>query len=182
MRYGSKEHEEFAKLAEEVRNHLATSFAMYFNHDPCDAWHLMESTELTHGLYDQIVEFQELCNAAAVPGVELCENEYQTKSRALAGRFQSLADKLDLNSAGRRVLQDSIVGQAPRCPGENMDVNSGVEGENTCECGRVWLLAKRKVPQRDKDDLSCNCGKTLVRWNGGCVWTAKLIKDVPSGA
>ncbi len=114
MRYGSKEHEEFAKLAEEVRNHLATSFAMYCNHDPCDAWHLMESTELTHGLYDQIVEFQELCNAAAVPGVELCENEYQTKSRALAGRFQAIADKLDLNSAGRRVLQDSIVGQAPR--------------------------------------------------------------------
>jgi hypothetical protein len=61
---------------------------------------------------------------------------------------------------------------------ENMAVNSGVEGNNTCECGRVWLLSKRSVPQRDKDDISCTCGKTLVSWNGGCVWTAKLIKDI----
>jgi hypothetical protein len=108
MRYGSKEHEEFAKLAEEVRNHLAASFALYFNHDPSDAWQRMESTELIRGLYRQIVEFQELCGAAAVPGVELCENEYQSKARTLAVRFQALADKFDLNSAGKRVLQDSI--------------------------------------------------------------------------
>lgn len=57
-------------------------------------------------------------------------------------------------------------------------VNSGKEGEKPCECGRVWLLAKRNEPQRDKDDISCTCGRTLVSWNGGCVWTAKLIKDV----
>jgi hypothetical protein len=81
---------------------------------------------------------------------------------------------------GRIPAKKTLVPRGKR--GANMEVNSGVEGENTCECGRVWLLAKRRVPQRDKDDLSCNCGKTLVRWNGGCVWTAKLIKDVPSGA
>jgi hypothetical protein len=114
MRYGTKEHEEFAKLVEEVRNHLAASFATYFNHNPSDAWQRMESTDQTRGLYKQIVEFQELCNDAAVPGVELPDNEYQAKARALADRVQALADKLDLNSAGRRVLQDSIVGQAPR--------------------------------------------------------------------
>jgi len=77
-------------------------------------------------------------------------------------------------------LGNFVRSKIPRA--SNMEVNSGVEGENTCECGRVWLLAKRKVPQRDKDDLSCNCGKKLVRWNGGCVWTAQLIKDIPSGA
>jgi hypothetical protein len=59
-----------------------------------------------------------------------------------------------------------------------MEVNSGVEGKNTCQCGRVWFLTQRKRGQRDKDDLSCTCGRTLVSWNGGCVWTAKLIKDV----
>src|ERR1039458_3687646 len=60
-----------------------------------------------------------------------------------------------------------------------MEVNAGVEGKNTCpECGRVWLLTQRKVPQRDKDDISCICGRTLVSWNGGCVWTATLIDDI----
>jgi hypothetical protein len=33
-------------------------------------------------------------------------------------------------------------------------VNCGVEGEKICLCGRVWLLSERKVPQRDKDDIS----------------------------
>ena len=42
----------------------------------------------------------------------------------------------------------------------------------------MWLLAKRNVPQRDKDDISCTCGKTLVSRNGGCVWTAELIRDI----
>jgi hypothetical protein len=58
------------------------------------------------------------------------------------------------------------------------EVNGGVEGKNTCECGRVWLLAERKTPQRDKDEIICPCGKVLVSWNGGCVWTAKLVKDI----
>jgi hypothetical protein len=60
----------------------------------------------------------------------------------------------------------------------NTEVNAGVEGENTCECGRVWLLVPRKVPQRDKDEVSCICEQNLASWNGGCVWTAKLIKDI----
>lgn len=49
---------------------------------------------------------------------------------------------------------------------DNIAVNAGVEGEHTCRCGRVWLLAKRNVPQRDKDDISCTCGRALVSWNG----------------
>ena len=57
----------------------------------------------------------------------------------------------------------------------NTEVNAGVEGKNICECGRVWMLTQRKVPQRDKDYLSCTCGSILVSWNGGCVWTAELI-------
>lgn len=62
----------------------------------------------------------------------------------------------------------------------NGGVNSGVEGENTCLCGRVWLLAKRSAPQRDKDDICCTCGRVLVSWNGGCVWEATLILDKPT--
>jgi hypothetical protein len=59
----------------------------------------------------------------------------------------------------------------------NPEVNGGVEGENTCECGLVWYLSKRKEPQRDKDSISCTCGQTLVSWNGGCVWKAELVED-----
>jgi hypothetical protein len=62
----------------------------------------------------------------------------------------------------------------------NSGVNSGVEGEKTCLCGRVWLLSKRDVPQRDKDDISCTCGRVLVSWNGGCVWKAILILGEPT--
>lgn len=58
-----------------------------------------------------------------------------------------------------------------------VNVNAGVEGSHTCECGLVWILAKRSVPQRDKDSLTCDCGETLVRWNGGCVWTATLVTE-----
>lgn len=105
MRYGTEEHEEFLKLAEEVRNHLALRFATYFNQNPSDAWQRVESTALTRGLSNQIIEFQQLCNAARVPGTEWRENEYQAKARALADRFQALADTIDLNSGGRRVMQ-----------------------------------------------------------------------------
>jgi hypothetical protein len=63
-----------------------------------------------------------------------------------------------------------------------MEVNSGVEGKTTCECGRVWLLTQHKRAQRDKDDISCTCGRILVSWNGGCVWTAELIRDIKNSA
>jgi hypothetical protein len=58
-------------------------------------------------------------------------------------------------------------------------VNAGKKGNHTCECGREWYLSKRKEPMRDKDEISCYCGATLVGWNGGCVWTATLVKDIP---
>ncbi len=67
----------------------------------------------------------------------------------------------------------------PAARSVTVEVNSGVEGMNNCVCGRVWLLTERKRAQRDKDDISCTCGRILVCWNGGCVWTAKLIKDIP---
>jgi hypothetical protein len=59
-----------------------------------------------------------------------------------------------------------------------MEVNSGIEGKNTCECGRVWLLTLYKRPQRDNGVISCTCGRTLAIWNGECVWTATLIQDI----
>jgi hypothetical protein len=62
----------------------------------------------------------------------------------------------------------------------NPEVNAGVEGKNTCDCGRVWNLVERSSPQRDKDSISCVCGKTLVSWNGGCYWKAELIADIPN--
>lgn len=61
------------------------------------------------------------------------------------------------------------------------EVNAGKEGPYTCECGRVWELRKRKVPQRDIDSESCICGRSLVSWNGGCVWRVEFIKDIPTG-
>lgn len=60
----------------------------------------------------------------------------------------------------------------------NPEVNAAVKGKNTCECGRVWNLTQRKVPMRDKDSIQCLCGKTLVSWNGGCIWDADLIQDI----
>ena len=62
----------------------------------------------------------------------------------------------------------------------NSGVNSGAEGEKTCLCGRVWQLPKRNVPGRDKDDISCACGRVLVSWNDECVWKATLIFDEPA--
>ena len=60
----------------------------------------------------------------------------------------------------------------------NPKVNAGKEGRHRCVCGRVWELSERKVPMRDKDSLACDCGATLVSWNGGCVWNATLIEDI----
>ena len=51
----------------------------------------------------------------------------------------------------------------------------------TCKhCGRVWELSGVNVPMRDKDKIVCKCGETLFSWNGGVVFTAKLISD-PNG-
>ena len=59
-----------------------------------------------------------------------------------------------------------------------MEVDFGVEGRNTCECGRVWLLKEIRVPQRDKNSIECTCGRTLISWNGECFWKAELIEDI----
>lgn len=46
----------------------------------------------------------------------------------------------------------------------------------TCDCGKRWTIYKRSVPMRDKDSIECDCGKTLLRWNGGVMYTAELKK------
>ena len=35
---------------------------------------------------------------------------------------------------------------------------------------------------RDKDELKCKCGETLISWNGGEVWDKKLLKDLYNSA
>ena len=54
----------------------------------------------------------------------------------------------------------------------------GLEGEKTCECGRVWDLTKEKLIVREADSIECKCGRILKKWNGACFWTAKLVKDI----
>ncbi len=48
----------------------------------------------------------------------------------------------------------------------------------TCECGRVWELKRIKIIMRDKDSLNCICGRELIHWNGGHMWTGTLVSDI----
>ena len=50
----------------------------------------------------------------------------------------------------------------------------------TCECGLVWKLRKVKVIMRDADSLNCNCGRELISWNGGHIWTGEIIPQEKS--
>lgn len=44
-------------------------------------------------------------------------------------------------------------------------------------CGSEYELTKYKIIIRDKDTINCSvCGKELKSWNGGEMWTSKLIK------
>jgi len=47
--------------------------------------------------------------------------------------------------------------------------------ERKCQCGRVWRLAEHKVSTRDKDTLECKCGRVIISWNGGVIYTAELV-------
>jgi len=53
-------------------------------------------------------------------------------------------------------------------------------GEVTCECGRVWLLARQKLIHRDNYCIECMCGNTLRKWSGEHFWMAELIRDIES--
>jgi hypothetical protein len=54
--------------------------------------------------------------------------------------------------------------------------------ESSCDCGRLWLLTRRKRTLRDKDELYCVCGRTIASWDGVSVWTAKLLKGPDKAA
>jgi hypothetical protein len=47
-----------------------------------------------------------------------------------------------------------------------------------CDCGKFWELKKLKSPVRDKDDIHCTCGRTIIEWNGGVMYIAYPLKDV----
>jgi hypothetical protein len=46
-----------------------------------------------------------------------------------------------------------------------------------CECGKTWELNRVKLGMRDDDSLHCSCGQVLIHWNGGYVWTGKVIAE-----
>jgi len=48
----------------------------------------------------------------------------------------------------------------------------------TCECGLTWRLRKVKIIMRDSDYLGCTCGRELINWHGGHMWTGELISDL----
>jgi len=56
----------------------------------------------------------------------------------------------------------------PTKKGERMSIRK-------CECGRVWKLNEIKVGMRDKDSLNCTCGREVISWNGGVVYTMEDI-------
>lgn len=45
----------------------------------------------------------------------------------------------------------------------------------TCECGRTWRMRKIKTIMRDSDSFDCACGRELISWNGGHMWTGELV-------
>jgi hypothetical protein len=111
MRFGSKEHEEFAGLVKQVLGELDKNFAAKFNHDPSGA-QTMESTDpRVHGLRIEIEEFQRLCNEAN-SRIEPMQEEYRNRVKALAERFRllNIDGYLELNPSGKAILQEIIGG------------------------------------------------------------------------
>lgn len=50
----------------------------------------------------------------------------------------------------------------------------------TCKCGRVYEEKETKLPMRDKDNYVCSCGHELNSWNGGVMYSYKLVSK-PEG-
>ncbi|HEY8889890.1 MAG TPA: hypothetical protein VIM70_06510 [Clostridium sp.] len=48
----------------------------------------------------------------------------------------------------------------------------------TCsKCGAEYELHRHRIPMRDKDSETCYfCNTTLISWNGGVMYSTKLIK------
>ena len=51
----------------------------------------------------------------------------------------------------------------------------------TCkQCGSTYSTRRIKIIMRDKDSIACEvCGETLISWNGGEMWEAKLTHRAP---
>ncbi|KOP78170.1 hypothetical protein AMS59_13830 [Lysinibacillus sp. FJAT-14745] len=50
------------------------------------------------------------------------------------------------------------------------------ERTQTCvKCGNRWEIYKLRLIMRDKDSLECDCGETLIKWNGAVMYTSKLV-------
>lgn len=49
--------------------------------------------------------------------------------------------------------------------------------EVKCKCGRVYEETKMKLPARDVDSWSCECGEVLREWNGGVCYKYRLIRN-----
>ncbi len=51
----------------------------------------------------------------------------------------------------------------------------------TCECGKVWVVTRHKMPHGARDDgsLTCTCGREIVSWNGGYTYTIKETAAEP---
>lgn len=54
----------------------------------------------------------------------------------------------------------------------------GHEKIKTClKCGKKWEINKITLTMRDKDSLECDCGETILSWNGAVMYTAKPLKE-----
>ncbi|MGM7637611.1 hypothetical protein [Bacillus sp. Hm123] len=52
------------------------------------------------------------------------------------------------------------------------------DGVKTCsKCGRRWDIYKVSIPMRDKDSIECDCGETLIEWNGGVMFRAEPVGE-----
>ena len=52
--------------------------------------------------------------------------------------------------------------------------------KHSCACGAIYELTEHSIIQRDKDSIECQfCGRELIHWNGGCVWSSNLINVPP---
>lgn len=51
-----------------------------------------------------------------------------------------------------------------------------------CSCGAIYELVEHSIMMRDTDSEECDiCGKELIHWNGGCIWTKKLLNPEKFG-
>lgn len=49
--------------------------------------------------------------------------------------------------------------------------------EKECKkCGAIYEIIESDYPMRDKDSLKCDCcNNTILNWNGGVIYSSKLI-------